>query len=786
MYQYSKAFNDLWQALCGSKPLPSPVDVEWDEEHLERDMRVRPVDARLWLTPVHWAICAKCRWPGSSFNIHTLGNPAIFDVDPTDQEARTSKTFLRLIRNLTPLSRPWLRLVSEDKGRTDSTQGPAISAEELLRMLRADFTSNEHQANRHAVHNLILPLILNGMPEPFDDPTPDHRFALAVFLRICGMLKSLPKANPKFPPGVGGNPTVVRLVDDQASHGWLEWVRSLVPGAAVEDPSPEDFWRSVVTGFPNKSPFSDNTVLLLDLRLGSDWLVNVKDHFLANCDAWLGRASSLDSKIQADLASGIDTLKSITPEAVSTNHISLSLPARLIALTYPRVPIIVFSSTQDPAVLRMFAPFANIITGFSKGTLALASDPLFGSASAASLGRCQRQSERCLRIARFASAAEKYWDQFRPRTNAATGHGHVELYVDETGSFPKQSEMTVGGLVSVWRAANRAEAVASSHNYNREFLAGYSAFDFGSSIQACAPYDEAKLLAQMRAMQGNAPHLAHLSAVQIRGAADRDVLLRRLMEVFVSLVIPLIRTSCGFKSMSFSVFLATRTMPVTAKAPDPRCPYILYPYRRGNGIRPGQPDPLVFLTGDDLASRLVADSLKDYAPLGEDSLDRLEQALTIKLAYARGYDEHMTSPFVDRVVHHVKKKRETLRIPEGSDRRDIENTKVAQGWEPDVRALHEVADKSLCPGNRLDIGTEAWSCRDTFDATSNRVLAAVRLMKPKDITSLGLALSKLAGACEVPTSDNVALSLALANVCRLAGDKWERVVSAAFLETQHR
>jgi len=805
MFSYGSDFNQLWQAL-ESGPIEFPVEIKWDVNELERDLRIDPIDARPWLTPIHWAICAKHRWPTAAIRIDTeKDSAAIFEgpVSANEPAAQAAQAFLRLVRDLNPLSRTWLRLAVEDSGKSDAPAGRGVAAADLVRILRADFTSDEHQTTRHAVHNLIIPLILNGSGGQPADGRPDHRYATAVYLNVVGLLNpSWERGTPIHGQtggggGAGGAVGRIKLVDDQAGHGWTEWVRAIAGTDAVDTPAPKDYWGDLVRQFP-EVPGEDGTILLLDLRLGAALLDEVRQHFLAHHDAWAERARALDPAVRAGLARNAEALRVLPANALSDDPAAATLMARLVAVAYPRVPIIVFSSTRDRNVLGQFQPFPNVITDFGKGTLRQIADPDFAERTTAALRQCLGAARRMLGVSGLAAEADECWKPFAGAAGAAPArHGHIELYLDETGSYPP-SEMTVGGVVGVFGGADRAAAVNAAHEYNRQFLRRFSAYDFGTAVRARTPYNK---LAHRRAitdMQIVFPDV-RLSLIAIKGATAQESLVRRTAEVFVALISPLVKAYYGFSGVSFSVFVGTRTVPAGDVSPDNSTLYADYPYLRGNGYKPGNgSDPgYVYLSDEGLAGRVVEESIGQTSSVPDGADTCMEQAQTIRLAYHPRYDTNTNTKrhhapgieFVDKVVHHGTRRRERYRfewrkLERYSDAmsraRREQDDKVRNGWEPECRALHEVADKVLWASNQLPVSTEPWSCSDLFDATE-MPMDAVRRMKSGDQDAVGAALAMLTQcSTATATAGHTVRRLALANLRRLVADDWERVIGWAF------
>lgn len=796
VFLYSADFNRLWELLENPTGLQFPVEIEWDGCPPDKD--VEPVASERWLTPLHWAICLKYKCPDSSVNItFTLaGEPTILGDNP----------LLKLVCQLHPSLRSWLRLPG-DANRQDKPTGKPITARELRDLLFDEFTSDRQASDHHGINNLILPLVLNDEQLLPDATKPaDHRYAL--FSMLCALEVIPPTGGGSNAPedednNVANLPprTLVYLVDDQAKHGWEQWVKAVV-GKRVQRFGHDKFFQVVIDGDAAKAALAES-IVLLDLRLGDEVVRSAVDLLLRDT-GWItgamdasaptGRQLAADSeRIKAVFAPARDAvfdpardndpdIKKLRDEVTKSRDEELrhprclTLPARLFALLYPRTPVVLFSSTQNEQNLSLLREFPNVVTTFNKGTLARAVESDFKQVARSSLLQSIRLAGQLKHISRVADAAREI-----ERGPADESHpaAHAELYLDEYGD-ERDPQMRAGGCICIFSGKTSEEAIAASHRYNKEFLTSYAApFSFANGIKRQQGITAKTIVQKFKDswQRGIAP--TWKSRIALEGHEQHDLMVR-LVEVFVALSLPMLRHYYSLSKVTFSVFMPTRSKPV-----DQVMEGTTWPYRFGVGIN--RDKTRLFLASDDLASKVTLDTITNYAPreLG-DVRGMLHQASTVRLAYASGYDLHPTLA-VYAVVHHECMDWERLRQDvEPQERARIEGEYESYGWEPDSRALHYLADLAVGKkdGNLLPI--KPWSCSGDLDDGARAAIRAAQVMNKAEVgdyESLGRALVELAELKEpaptVPAQDSLR-QLALSNLRRLAGDSWEKVVAAAF------
>lgn len=206
-----------------------------------------------------------------------------------------------------------------------------------------------------------------------------------------------------------------------------------------------------VTAIADDEPF----VLLLDLRLfagdkrdeEADFVYQLKETAERAADAaHLKWPVIAENELKAGIEAWYEK-QSFSPAFRRTR----SWLPRLISLIDPPLPIIVFSSTQDPEVLKEFRAYGNIITDFAKPMFRGALGETKEWADAATLN-----FEKALRFALNVSTVRKrvqvICEAFvQSDTNQepdSSPKARVEIFIDESGK-PSQQNFAVGGIVLI-------------------------------------------------------------------------------------------------------------------------------------------------------------------------------------------------------------------------------------------------------------------------------------------------------------------------------------------------
>lgn len=530
IYDYGVDFNTLWKLDIGS----GHVVVVYTGT--PSDARVRPVNTTPLVDPVVWALCAK-----KADNVSCI---TILDLTWHSPEADSPRGLVDLLR---PEALPWLRIISAADVLADSVetfQGilchaptpPAAtssgSAEaHLTKALRQLLTDPSRSDDRHAISNIIGPLLLlGGRPaegsNAVSSDTADHLAALRRVLLTCelidvsGEVAQTSTAANRVSLDKG---TRLFLLDDQWQQGWGEWVCSRLSGVRFNpDVSVESGWTLISTPdsdvkvfasaaplhllsqlqfkegqhdkrfafAPSEGPVG-NDVLLLDLRLFAGdvareraWtssLVKLCERFTGTKHAWPGFGATELEEILT-WTRGLDSA-SVGSEQLAGR--ARTLLGRLLALTDMSLPIVLFSSTADSDLLEQFKEYGNIITTFHKPRT-------FGSSVREDRLRLEDLFADALGQARVFQAARQFI--YRVNDWAAEGRKsavalktdvvkhdapapwkYAELYIDESGPGPDR----VGGYIVLYSDPGSgpdelAKALPKSWGFDRESQFGMS------------------------------------------------------------------------------------------------------------------------------------------------------------------------------------------------------------------------------------------------------------------------------------------------------------------------
>lgn len=443
---------------------------------------------------------------------------------------------LMLSPRATVLSSPSLQSIchwlSNTKFDTRDTQSQVT---ELLRSTvwnALTSTSDQH----HAISNVLGPLVLSEKAE-------QERLGAETLLRrllaACGLL-SWPKRKRLSFPGIdlesqgagsvhsvqvaslqAGQTTTyapeslvelgadlqLLLVDDQAEHGWLDWVKEVLPQARIEATSgPGELAQALTDSMAGSdgslkrkdSRFSLalpmlkhalNPVLLLDLRLFSG-AIEAERKFLKSKLLPLVKHFTDQPRLAWPAFSSSDLLLQSTIDQVENGILradtqeyreALTWLPRVLALGDMSLPIVLFSSTGRRDLLEPLKPYGNIITVFEKPRLAdlradvlAAEGPSDEAGGAASIGPTAPPNDPRLHVAtvlREAVTSARDWlgcrrlarsikstslDFLQAARRAFKDCDHFELYHDESGQVERKGFKVVS-LLAGFKSADAAE-----------------------------------------------------------------------------------------------------------------------------------------------------------------------------------------------------------------------------------------------------------------------------------------------------------------------------------------
>lgn len=511
-YSDSGHFASLWASLeNGQVRAASQVLIIWSKTPFDESLS--PVNTSEHVSPLHWAACAvkKC----SQIQV------CVLDLNPT---AHRSQYLYEHYLFCEKRRLPWLRVIQAAhffgnentngefqpdtslveietlKGRFFPQLEPRrgfVEAGHFVDRIRNELTSPQNAENRHAISNIIGPMILrSGCPlsgetsgvvfvkngKKADFPavvrgTVSHRCALNCILRAAGLLcaeisedKTATQTPEEFTrwlafdlecADAGLNPTDLRitLVDDQWQQGWLAWIKEglgATPVGFQVSPDPDLLLRLLHDANSEPRNFSlsldvlqnerkghKQDILLLDLRLFTS-NPTAEREFLIALGAILTPLSATEKlkldkqSIRQDLAvvsRRLEVLAGSTTDLSSEEHARyVTLLPRLLAQQDFSLPIIIFSSTGQRDVVKQFDKFPNIITDFSKPRHFQGADE---NVVPHTEDHLRQSMARAIQLLRGRELVQQI--QSRPLAmlekarKRCVGYSHFELYFDESG-----------------------------------------------------------------------------------------------------------------------------------------------------------------------------------------------------------------------------------------------------------------------------------------------------------------------------------------------------------------
>lgn len=505
-YASEEDFEKVWSF----RSLPADrIVILW--ERTASDLALSPINAADCLSPIDWAAAYVTSLSGDTA---TWPEVLILDLAPkTNSKVSTVAHF----ETLRPQQLPWLALCknpslrnlvewlggtrsfSVGKGGERYSHDCRAGLSRLLREIRLSLTEVNPSGtyDRHSISNIVGPLLLLGNVAK---PTL-HSTALLRLLRSCELCSAKTGDDSgRQLPELGGDLQIL-LVDDQAEHGWSEWLRQCLPKAEVKYlTSPgrliDELTKQLTTTRTKDLRFqfrlpelanASNPILFLDLRLFSgnpteerkfyrENLLPLIDHFTDREDlAWPSF-----SKADKRFTESRKVVEGNEPFALESlvHHELLTWFPRIIALADMSLPIVIFSST---GLRRLFVPFAstrNIFTQIEKPRLGADLSDI--ATLAANQLRRQIEEVRAwlkprFRLNRLVAPlnANGYRSESALDKGGREPSGfHAVVYMDETGSAPR---LTFGALVVLYAGSDEEREIdrALSAQYGASIRGGH-------------------------------------------------------------------------------------------------------------------------------------------------------------------------------------------------------------------------------------------------------------------------------------------------------------------------
>ena len=490
-------FSQLWRF----SNLPAEcIIVLWSET--APDQALWPIDTTSCLSPLDWAAayvqslnCDPEKWP----------EILILDLASTSRAGVPTVAHFDTIR---PNQLPWLTL-NKNPGLQDildwHNSGKKIADEEtyradckaalarFLREIRLDLTDvrTTGDYDRHSISNIVAPMLLLGRAAKLTL----HSEALFKLLHACGLgAQEGPQTLSSDHASEDGTGLQILLVDDQAEHGWSDWLRKCLPNANIEVLTSPDRLVEELTNQLDATPGTSdlrfhfqlpaleraaNPLLLLDLRLFSgkpraevtfykDKLLPLIDRFKYRQDlAWPAFSSQDISFKTARSAVENAALKVESPE----HHEVLTWLPRVVALADMSLPIVLFSSTGRRDLVEPFKHYGNIITSFEKPRcfdsrgLSVRESAIHALDLAISKARQISNAAAQLRAIQLLSLT-----QYNAAKAAFVGKTCIEIYHDES-SDPNKDDFRVAAFAIGFASESEADAVNKYiHNHGPWFF----------------------------------------------------------------------------------------------------------------------------------------------------------------------------------------------------------------------------------------------------------------------------------------------------------------------------
>ena len=504
VWSYEGDFNKLWSMLHDNS-----LDLTVKHIILWLDTppgNCYPVNTDPLVSPIVWAVCAAaCREVMKSIHV------TILDLAPTVHAKTLLKEQVGVFREERI---PWLKVVSwttllnEDiagvreallgipSGSLVESAGD-VAIEQLRDTLRLKLTDPANPDDRHAISNLVGPMILlgrqqtalGGMSALHGTTATDHLAALETVLAACGLIRprrtEASGAKQEAPLHLANLCEWVRdngsiefiLVDDQFRNGWGQVVCEML-GASLVSPreklnlttigegcdgaltvsasaSAEFIASELEKPGPSDRRFNlrfgsgaDHQVLLLDLRLYAGKSILEEARFFRKIAdiararfsnhaglPWQGFGHEELDRLDSWLKVAVEGGSSDRSD--STYLEVLTLLPRVLALSDLSLPIVIFSSTTQRKIAACLQNYRNVIAEFAKPAVhGYISCDLVAKAHS----DFQSVVERSLALCKARNLcgkvldAAKQADRYHINRRSQPAVVHYELYLDESGS----------------------------------------------------------------------------------------------------------------------------------------------------------------------------------------------------------------------------------------------------------------------------------------------------------------------------------------------------------------
>lgn len=504
---YSNSFQQLWtRTLTNTVSEVSGLPLDWGTpkttliiigvevpEYISAGIPdcVKNISFETHLTSLSWAAAWRIRYPESQARVcvvGTEGKHATSAVAEAIAKLATSKNACGepLIPGLAFLRYPKLVPLSQWISRSISKPLNQFPAGLLRNAILEGLTSSPD--SRHSVSNVVGAFLLRRalssdrhsaeVKQGEQNPVID---ALQQLLEIADVTE--PSPGPWFDLHQWGALVKhVKLIDDMAviwrpflaaALGFrdgdidVEWEPSrMAPRALLEFVSDEN-GRPIVRRSRGCADHWDNAIVFLDLRLFGTRSSSEDANFLGSLLELARQLPNSEGEALNLPWPGFERkeLELITRslrrgrQGTEGYHRALTLLPRLLAIAYPTLPIIIFSSTRQRAIIEALQPYGNIITDFHKPYLLDETGPLL-PVDEVRATFC-RAVESALKVASGRQIQNAIGNSchaedrlgIRKRMGGDKKSYLIEIFIDESEANGRET-ICVGGIV-VLRSLNR-------------------------------------------------------------------------------------------------------------------------------------------------------------------------------------------------------------------------------------------------------------------------------------------------------------------------------------------
>ncbi len=595
---YAANFERLWNFESLGLEGNERIILVWDGT---RDgLALGAIDLSEFLSPLTWALSALDRWPKLQISIFdAIARPHLRD--------RIYRFYSALLPELRPFQllsfHTLLSNIWDEIGLSPMRQE---GFDHLIRYLRHILTEHSPESNRHAISNIIAPLLLMGCRLPVVSNIYSKPL-LALFFSIGLIADDQDSDKTQIATWTIKNripsfPIRVLLIDDQAKQGWTDWVKSrlsrLGGGITVYFHETADQLVDILVRYadgpsPRRllgSPFAD-TILLLDLRLFSRKHESVEAEWIRKRLVPLLDREVFSPFFEAEERAKIISWCNNPSRNTDAYHLVLSILPRLVSYMDYSVPIVIFSNTSQKSIVEALVGRANILIGFSKPRFDGTSGQQLKAETESKFDETIEKSLKWLTAGRFLRRLLIF-----PETHVAGDHrqtaapfNHFELFLDESDVCEYGRYFNVGGCFALFQstesmkhAKEKAERfnsllVSKGLIYYDDRIRGNLLFlkkrekdwipilEVGMADKNLRP---ARLgLVRLKEDRRDAPQCVSVAFEGDFADNRYHSMLERLIEAFLSISVPaILRGMPDYGCSSISVFPATRIVNVDDEA----------------------------------------------------------------------------------------------------------------------------------------------------------------------------------------------------------------------------